>query len=104
MLPHIRDHFGNSEMAAKILASSLVEVVAAVIERPDGAFLLAERPAGKVYAGYWEFPGGKVEPGEPLADRTRHCPAHAAIDLVEDHCRCATALGQADLQREDEPR
>ena len=44
-----------------------VEVVAAVIERPDGRFLLAQRPAGKVYAGYWEFPGGKVEPGEPLA-------------------------------------
>ena len=47
--------------------TSLVEVVAAVIERPDGSFLLAQRPAGKVYAGYWEFPGGKVEPGEPLA-------------------------------------
>ena len=45
----------------------LVEVVAAVIERPDGAFLLARRPADKVYAGYWEFPGGKVEPGEPFA-------------------------------------
>ena len=44
-----------------------VEVVAAIIERPDGRFLLAQRPAGKVYAGYWEFPGGKVEPGEPLA-------------------------------------
>ena len=44
-----------------------VEVVAAVIERPDGSFLLAQRPAGKAYAGYWEFPGGKVEPGEPLA-------------------------------------
>ena len=43
-----------------------VEVVAAVIERPDGSFLLAQRPRGKVYAGYWEFPGGKVEPGEPL--------------------------------------
>ena len=38
-----------------------------MIERPDGSFLLAQRPAGKVYAGYWEFPGGKVEPGEPLA-------------------------------------
>lgn len=44
-----------------------VEVVAAVIERPDGRFLLAQRPAGKVYAGFWEFPGGKVEPGEALA-------------------------------------
>jgi 8-oxo-dGTP diphosphatase len=38
-----------------------------VIRRPDGAFLLAQRPQGKVYAGYWEFPGGKVEPGEPAA-------------------------------------
>jgi 8-oxo-dGTP diphosphatase len=43
----------------------VIEVAAAVIERPDGAFLLAQRPAGKVYAGYWEFPGGKIEPGEP---------------------------------------
>ncbi|MCU0841048.1 MAG: Nudix family hydrolase [Thiobacillaceae bacterium] len=41
-----------------------VEVSAAVIERPDGAFLMASRPPGKVYAGWWEFPGGKVEPGE----------------------------------------
>jgi 8-oxo-dGTP diphosphatase len=43
----------------------VVEVAAAVIQRPDGAFLLAQRPAGKVYANYWEFPGGKIEPGEP---------------------------------------
>jgi 8-oxo-dGTP diphosphatase len=49
------------------LNTTPVEVVAAVIERPDGSFLLAQRPRGKVYAGYWEFPGGKVEPGEPLA-------------------------------------
>jgi len=45
-----------------------VEVAAAVIQRPDGSFLLAQRPEGKVYAGYWEFPGGKVEPGEPVPD------------------------------------
>jgi 8-oxo-dGTP diphosphatase len=42
----------------------VIEVAAAVIQRPDGAFLLAQRPAGKVYAGYWEFPGGKIEPDE----------------------------------------
>ena len=42
----------------------MVEVVAAVIERADGAFLLAQRPAGKVYAGWWEFPGGKIDAGE----------------------------------------
>jgi len=54
-------------MASKSSTVPPVEVVAAVIERPDGSFLLAQRPPGKVYAGYWEFPGGKVEPGEPLA-------------------------------------
>lgn len=39
------------------------EVAAAVIERA-GEFLLAQRPEGKPYPGYWEFPGGKVEAGE----------------------------------------
>lgn len=42
----------------------VTEVAAAVIERPDGLFLLACRPEGKPYPGYWEFPGGKIEPGE----------------------------------------
>ena len=41
-----------------------IEVVAGVIERQDGHFLLASRPEGKPYAGYWEFPGGKIEQGE----------------------------------------
>jgi 8-oxo-dGTP diphosphatase len=45
-----------------------VEVAAAVVIRDDGEFLLAQRPAGKVYAGYWEFPGGKVEPGESAVE------------------------------------
>ncbi|MBB4632048.1 8-oxo-dGTP diphosphatase MutT [Sphingosinicella soli] len=39
-------------------------VVAAALIDPDGRILLAERPAGKHLAGTWEFPGGKVEPGE----------------------------------------
>jgi 8-oxo-dGTP diphosphatase len=47
--------------------STVVEVAAAVMLRADGReFLLAQRPEGKVYAGYWEFPGGKVEPGETV--------------------------------------
>ncbi len=48
----------------------IVDVAAAVFLRGnagDREFLLARRPAGKAYAGYWEFPGGKVEPGETLA-------------------------------------
>ena len=44
-----------------------VEVAAAVMVNSRGEFLLAQRPHGKVYAGYWEFPGGKVEPGESAA-------------------------------------
>jgi len=45
----------------------VVEVAAAVMLRADGReFLLAQRPEGKVYAGYWEFPGGKVEAGESV--------------------------------------
>jgi 8-oxo-dGTP diphosphatase len=45
----------------------VIDVAAAVILRPDGSFLMARRPPGKLYAGYWEFPGGKIEAGEPPA-------------------------------------
>ena len=45
-----------------------VDVAVAVLSRDDGRVLLARRPASKVYAGYWEFPGGKVEPDEPVDD------------------------------------
>ena len=51
-------------------ARPLVDVVCAVIQKPNGEFLLAQRPSGKFYEGYWEFPGGKVEPGESIADAT----------------------------------
>lgn len=44
----------------------VVDVAVGVLLRPGGQFLLTSRPAGKVYAGYWEFPGGKLEPGETV--------------------------------------
>jgi 8-oxo-dGTP diphosphatase len=47
---------------------AVVEVAVGVLIRADGAVLLADRPPGKPYAGYWEFPGGKVEPGETVAE------------------------------------
>lgn len=44
----------------------VTEVAVGVLVRADGAFLLTSRPEGKVYAGYWEFPGGKLETGESV--------------------------------------
>jgi 8-oxo-dGTP diphosphatase len=58
----------------------VIEVAAAVIERADGRFLLAQRPPGKVYAGYWEFPGGKIEPGEP-AERALARELHEELGI-----------------------
>ena len=54
----------DSGSAGQIDPRGPVEVAVAVFQRADGAVLLARRPKSKVYAGYWEFPGGKVEPGE----------------------------------------
>ena len=45
----------------------LVQVAVGVLIRSDDAFLLTSRPEGKAYAGYWEFPGGKLEVGETVA-------------------------------------
>jgi 8-oxo-dGTP diphosphatase len=44
--------------------SAAVRVVAAVLRDERGRVLIAQRPAGKHMAGYWEFPGGKIAPGE----------------------------------------
>ncbi len=45
----------------------VTRVAVGVLIRADGWVLLADRPPGKPYAGYWEFPGGKIEPGEEVA-------------------------------------
>ena len=55
----------------------LVDVAVGILIAPDGAFLLTSRPEGKAYAGYWEFPGGKLESGESVVDALRR-------ELVEE--------------------
>lgn len=46
--------------------ASPIDVAVGILMKPNGDVLLACRPEGKPYAGYWEFPGGKVEAGEDV--------------------------------------
>jgi 8-oxo-dGTP diphosphatase len=48
-----------------------VDVAVGVLIDPAARFLLTSRPAGKVWAGYWEFPGGKLEAGESIEQALR---------------------------------
>lgn len=48
-----------------------MDVAVGVLIDADGRFLLTSRPAGKVCAGHWEFPGGKLEPGESVEEALR---------------------------------
>lgn len=58
----------NLVVSGAQIVAKLTRVSAAVILRDNGTeYLLAQRPPGKAYAGYWEFPGGKVEAGESFA-------------------------------------
>jgi len=60
----------------------IIEVAAAVILRDDGTFLLGRRPPGGIYAGYWEFPGGKLEVGEtPRQALSRELHEELGIEL-----------------------
>jgi len=61
----------------------VTEVAVGVLVQPDGRFLLTSRPDGKVYAGYWEFPGGKLEAGESVAQAlTRELHEELGIEAL----------------------
>ena len=77
----------------------LVLVVAVALIDADGRVLLAKRPKGKNLSGLWEFPGGKIEPGEkPEAALIRELKEELAIDVSES---CLAPLTFASHAYED---
>ncbi|PUE52077.1 NUDIX domain-containing protein [Limnohabitans parvus] len=61
----------REDLRADQAPRSVVDVAVGVLMQADGQFLLTSRPEGKVYAGYWEFPGGKLEAGESVEQALR---------------------------------
>ena len=66
-----------------------IEVVAAIIHR-DGAYFATQRGYGE-FEGMWEFPGGKIEPGEsPEAALKREIQEELAVDIIIENLLCTT--------------
>ena len=64
----------------------LTQVAVGVLFQLDGRFLLTTRPPGKAYAGHWEFPGGKIEADETLAQAlTRELQEELGITIADPH-------------------
>jgi 8-oxo-dGTP diphosphatase len=77
----------------------LLLVAAAALIDPDGRVLVSQRPEGKQLAGFWEFPGGKVELGErPEAALIRELREELTIDVTES---CLAPLTFASHAYED---
>ena len=84
MRRHTCSVFGNHSLTVNRPdpPPAFIDVAAAVVRHADGRVLLAERPHGKPWAGYWEFPGGKIEPGEPpLVALARELREELGIEL-----------------------
>jgi 8-oxo-dGTP diphosphatase len=64
--------------------SERVDVAVGVLIDAAGRFLLTSRPEGKVYAGYWEFPGGKLEAGESVEQALRR-ELHEELGITIAH-------------------
>lgn len=61
-------HLPRDDAAHPGARRSVVDVAVGILIGADGRFLLTSRPEGKAYAGYWEFPGGKLEAGESVEE------------------------------------
>jgi 8-oxo-dGTP diphosphatase len=64
-------------------ALPLIDVACGVLVDADGQVLMAQRPPGKIAAGHWEFPGGKIEPGETtLAALSRELREELGVEVL----------------------
>jgi 8-oxo-dGTP diphosphatase len=69
---------------AEAEARKIIDVAAGLILRADGKLLLGQRPEGKPWAGWWELPGGKLEPGETvLAALARELEEEIGVRVTE---------------------
>jgi 8-oxo-dGTP diphosphatase len=73
-----------------------VDVAVGILINSSGQFLLTSRPPGKVYSGYWEFPGGKFEPGEQVEQALRR-------ELLEELGITATSIKPWKISEFDYP-
>ena len=84
-------------MVKEGLGTALLPVVAVALVDADGRVLLQQRPAGKAMAGLWEFPGGKIEPGETPEDAlVRELREELGID-VSTACLAPATFASAPL-------
>lgn len=66
-----------------------IDVAVGILMKPNGDVLLAQRPTGKPYAGYWEFPGGKVDPGESIFNALkREFVEELGVEIVSAEAWC----------------
>lgn len=71
------------------MSNKPVDVAVGILLKPNGDVLLGQRPEGKPYAGYWEFPGGKVEPGETVfAALQREFVEELGVEVVHGEAWC----------------
>ncbi len=83
-------------MPVRVGSTSAVHVMAGLLLDGDGKVLLAQRPVGKRLAGMWEFPGGKIEPGEtPEAALARELDEEIGV-IVRHATPLIQVPGQAD--------
>ncbi len=75
----------DPEIARTALGQRLVtEVAVGILIRSNGDFLMTTRPVGKAYAGYWEFPGGKLEANETVVEALRRELTEEIGVVIED--------------------